>query len=156
MSLALGVTDEGLDLVLSPAGLVRDESVGTTLLVSLLSDARARDEDLALVGTGGRRGWWADAEGDRFGSRLWLLERRSLTEATLRDAGAMAGEALDWLVDEGVAARVSAQASRLSNDAIGIEITIVPSADQRYAFLWRAAREGRFASIGAQFGWRVA
>lgn len=157
MSLALGVTEEGLDLVLGPAGLVQDESIGSLVLVSMLSDARARDEDVDFLGTNPpRRGWWADSEGDRFGSRLWLLERRVINERTLRDAESMAKDALAWLVDEGIASSVSAVATRLPQNAIGIAIDITPSAEQRFVFLWRAAGEGRFENLGIQFGWRLA
>lgn len=157
MSLALAVTDEGLDLALGEGGLLQDESIGSALLMSFLADARARDTDVALLGDGeSRRGWWADADGARFGSRLWLLDRNKATAQVLREAEALARDALAWMLEQGIAQSVDVTTRYAAPGQLQIDVTIEAASDQRWAFLWRAAREGTFIASGCTFGWRVA
>lgn len=77
--------------------------VETSILLSLLSDAPALPGDVLPPGVT-RRGWWADifdADGDTFGSRLWLLEHAEATEATASRARTYAEESTAWLVRDG-------------------------------------------------------
>lgn len=78
---ALAAGDGVLDLVFADGDLVVDESLVPAVLVSLLTDRRAEASDVLPDGSSDRRGWWADAYlegGDRYGSRLWLLDRAML------------------------------------------------------------------------------
>ena len=63
------------DIAVFGADLELDEGLRSAILLSLFSDARAQPGDVAEDED--PRGYWGDAltEGDRFGSRLWLLER---------------------------------------------------------------------------------
>ncbi|MES2685735.1 MAG: phage GP46 family protein [Pseudomonadota bacterium] len=90
--------------------LATGNELSTAVMLSLFTDRRANDDDTLPDGTD-PRGWWADAmDGQRIGSRLWLLESaRSLPE-TFRLAGEYAEEALQWLVDDGIAKSVQATA----------------------------------------------
>lgn len=96
------------------------------VIVSLFTWRRANPDD-ALPGDL-RMGWWGDTfptvPNDRIGSRLWLLSRSTLTPETVAKAKEYAQEALQWLIDDGVAARVDVQAERqgLSTLAIGCRI----------------------------------
>lgn len=116
--------------------------------IALLSDRQAEPGDLIPDGTTDRRGWWADAfdgGGDRFGSRLWLLAAGKLTNETAKLAQDYAAEALEVLVEDGVCARVEAEAERQGN-AIVIAATVYrddDSAPERIEFpgLWDALTE---------------
>lgn len=112
------------DCALSGGDLAAESGLETAVILSLCCDARAREDDVIPDGTGYRRGWWADsvaplASGgltvredaatahDRIGSRLWLLSREKQLPEVLRRAKDYAEEALAWLIDDGVARRVS-------------------------------------------------
>jgi phage gp46-like protein len=104
------------DLALGPAGAVAGEDgLTTAVLVSLFTDRRASADDVPPDGTGDRRGWVGDVlstvPGDRAGSRLWLLAREKQTEETRRRAVEYCREALAWLVEDGLAARVDVEAA---------------------------------------------
>ena len=68
------------DLRVDGADLGAEGGIRTAVLLSLLSDRRAESGDLP-AGATDRRGWWGDTlaavDGDRIGSRLWLLGREA-------------------------------------------------------------------------------
>lgn len=119
----------GYDLALSSGSvgpdLATDDGMDTAIAISLFSDARARPDD-RLPGSGSpglddpgaaglaRRGWWGDGlsdiDGDRTGSRLWLLGREKMTPELLNRIRDYTTEALDWLVADGVARTVAVAA----------------------------------------------
>lgn len=143
------LSESGLDfdLVISGGDLVADDGLRTAILLSLFCDARAHDDDGFLPGD--RRGWWADEylenEGDEIGSRLWLLQREKRTNETLLRAREYAREALQWLVDDGVATRVDVVA-QFHGSALNLEIALLkPEGLERFSFsdVWNAeAAEG--------------
>lgn len=95
-------------------GLANDEPLVRAVIISLFTWRRALPDD-PLPGDQ-RMGWWGDSfatvAGDRIGSRLWLLSREKLTAQTVERAREYAREALAWLVEDGVAARVEVDAER--------------------------------------------
>ena len=108
-------------------GLAADPALTTCVLLSLFLDRRARADDALPDPTGGdRRGWVGDAfdTTDRIGSRLWLLEREKQTEETRRRAEEYAAEALDWLVEDGLATAVRIAAEWLTTGVLGLRIEI--------------------------------
>lgn len=130
-----------LDLVLEGGDLALDLTFETPALASLFTDALALAEDELPDGGGDRRGWWAEAmltgeDEEVFGSRLWLLERQTLTNARLGDAEVYTREALQWLVDRGVAERVDVQASRLDRSVLLLLVQLVRGAATSRAELW--------------------
>ncbi|MDE9495932.1 phage GP46 family protein [Xenorhabdus bovienii] len=82
--------------------LVTDNDLQTAMIISLFTDRQARsDDDIDGVD---RRGWWGDNGADySIGSRLWLLHRQKLTTAVALAAEDYAREALQWMLDDGVA-----------------------------------------------------
>ena len=111
-------------------GLDSAQPLVRAVIVSLFTWARAKSDDDLPAGPDnlGRMGWWGDSfpttPNDRIGSRLWLLSRSTLTPETVAKAKEYAQEALQWLIDDGVAARVDVQTERqgLSTLAIGCRI----------------------------------
>jgi len=112
------INDQALTVVIDgrtiPLGLDSDEPLVRAVIISLFTWRRANADD-DLPGDE-RMGWWGDSfptvTNDRIGSRLWLLSRAKLIPETLRRAKAYADEALKWLVDDGVAARVDVEVER--------------------------------------------
>ena len=96
--------------------LMPDDGLTTAVLISLFTDALAKEDDelpneLFPDDFPDRRGWWADSTSQRandsVGSRLWLLERSKVTTENLRRAEQYAREALQWMVDEGLASKIT-------------------------------------------------
>lgn len=119
MMLKMIATDNGLiDFEAMPGALARDNSLGTAVIVSLLTDRRAEADDVLPDSDNiqtplpaDRRGWAGDALNTRrIGSRLWLLTREKQTEETRARAIEYAREALQWLVEEGHARSVHVDA----------------------------------------------
>tara|TARA_B100000700_G_scaffold15695_1_gene15456 strand:+ start:4578 stop:5027 length:450 start_codon:yes stop_codon:yes gene_type:complete len=149
MDLALKSVGGGLDLELLDGDLASDDGLRTAVALALLSDRRAEPDDVLPDGNDGprgdRRGWWADAiaerDGDRFGSRLWLLSREKTLPEVRRDAEAYAHEALAWLLEDGVAAAVEVAASTEERDILELEVVIQRGDGTRvagrYQYLWR-------------------
>lgn len=116
------------DLVNTPNGLARDDTLATAIIVSLFTDARARPDDVLPSGESDRRGWVGDTlseDGDRIGSRLWLLRRSKQTEETRRRAIEYTREALEWIVKRGVARAVEVSAEWIAPGRLGIAIAVV-------------------------------
>lgn len=116
------------------------------VIISLFSWRRANPDDNAPV----PMGWWGDTyptvTGDRIGSRLWLLGREKIINNTLNRARDYAIEALQWLIDDGVAARVEVSAVRSSMDEALLTIDIYQrdgsSWNMRFDEFWRLLNDG--------------
>lgn len=135
------------DLVFATATLAVGDDLATPVLVSLFTDARARaDDELPVAGDMDRRGWWGDAfpataaanalGQDRIGSRLWLLSRALQIPETLVRARQYAEEALAWMVDDGIASSVTAEASFPRDGWLQLEIAIDRPDGSGAAFAW--------------------
>jgi len=102
------------DLQFVNSDLICDPGLETAVLISLFTDQRAEDDDaLPDPNAPDRRGWWGDMvsniEGDKIGSRLWLLERSKATQTNLELMRVEALKALQWMVDDGVASAVDVE-----------------------------------------------
>lgn len=107
------------DLVLIDNDLASDRGLLTAMLLSLFTDRRAEDDDVPPSGDErDRRGWWGDefleVEGDRYGSRLWLLDRSKLVGETLLRAKEYALEAWQWMFDDRVVESIDFTVERTS------------------------------------------
>lgn len=124
-------------------GLDSAQPLVRAVIVSLFTWRRANPDDELPADM--RMGWWGDTfatvANDRIGSRLWLLSRSTLTPETVARAKEYAEEALQWLIDDGVAARVDVQAERqgLQTLALGVRLYksdgLVPL-DLRFTDVW--------------------
>jgi phage gp46-like protein len=134
------------DLAIELNDLVQDGGLETAVMLSLFLDRRSDDGDELPPGDTDRRGWWADAEpvveGDRIGSRLWLLDREIATQSVVDRAVTYAREALQWLLDDKVASSLEVAAEIPRRGMIGLVVTIYrPRKDPvKYRFdnAWKA------------------
>lgn len=138
------LTDHG-DVALDATDLVTDEGLETAVLLSLFLDRRADADDGVSIDDD-PRGWWgdtyADAPGDQIGSKFWLLGREKTLPTLLSRAVDYAQEALAWLVDDGVASSVVAQAEFIAQGRMALAVAITrpnqPPFNRRYQYVWSA------------------
>jgi len=124
---------QAADLVTTGTGLAHDTTLATAIIVSLFTDARARPDDVLPSGESDRRGWVGDVlgeDGDRIGSRLWLLRRAKQTEETRRRAIDYAREALAWIVKRGLARTIEVSAQWIGRGLLALSIAVVMPGSQ--------------------------
>jgi len=132
------------DWVALPGDLATTGGLLSAVLVSLFTDRLASADYLPPDPNAvpDKRGWWGDTyEPHLLGSRLWQLNRSKKTNSTtlLAQAQDYCMEALQWLIDDGIAAAVAVNTQWLTRDAIGIAVQITPPtgfAAQNFQFSW--------------------
>jgi phage gp46-like protein len=142
------ITDQPLTVVIDgqaiPLGLNSAEPLVRAVMISLFTWRRANADD-DLPGDL-KMGWWGDnfstLSNDRIGSRLWLLGRAKLTTETIAKAREYAQEALQWLVDDGIAARVVVETERQGLYTLALACRVFKSdgsvpVDIRFTDVWR-------------------
>jgi len=121
------------DIALDGLNLATDAGLRTAVILSLFTDRRAEAYDVLPDASGDRRGWWADAYADdRIGSRLWLLAREKQQPQVLARAREYAEQALRWMVDDGLATRVSVTAETVRTGVLGLRIVITLADGSRF------------------------
>lgn len=112
--IGLFINEEGnFDLKISNGDFASDDGLETAVSLSLFTDRRATDDELPF-GEISKRGWWGDqfldVPGDKIGSKLWFLSRSKRTQETLRRTEDYCREALQWLIEDGVAKTITVTA----------------------------------------------
>ena len=134
------------DITLDGGLLATDEGLETAIIVSLFTDRRALADDELPAGAGDRRGWWGDAlpsaEGDRIGSRLWLISREKIAADAVARAREYGEEALQWLIEDGIAAAVEVFAEVSAPGTLGFLATIHRPGGDAVSFRYHSAWEG--------------
>jgi phage gp46-like protein len=131
------------DAALDGPDLQSETGLATAIYMSLFSDAPAQDGDVVPDGTDDRRGWWGDyaarVDGDRIGSRLWLLKRAKRTAETIRLVADYAREALQWLVTDGVAASIDVVSVSQSTAGILLTVTVTRPGgnNSKFNYVWQ-------------------
>jgi len=132
------------NLQIKNGDLQADEGLETAVTISLFSDKRVTTEELPAPQTD-KKGWWGDmfpdVEQDKIGSKLWTLARSKRTLETLRRTEDYAREALQWLIEDGVASKISVTAEfqgAVSEGrwVLGVVITRPPGDESRFQILW--------------------
>lgn len=140
------INDQPLTVVINgqtiSLGLDSAEPLVRAVVISLFTWRRANPDD-DLPGDQ-RMGWWGDSFAvelnDKIGSRLWLLSRAKITNDTVARAQEYAEEALQWLIADGVAARVEVEAQRIDTFTLGLAVRV-------YKTDGRAAVDVRFTDV---------
>jgi phage gp46-like protein len=128
------------DIAIDDIDVATDDGLQTAVLLSLDLDARNAD---------GKAGFWADALDDhQTGSLLWTLRRSKTTQVVLRQAEDYAGVALQWLIDDGVASNVQAQASRGAHNQLQLNVSITRADGRLYQTVWQAQASNTGVSNG--------
>lgn len=122
-------------------GLLKESSdyldpLTRAVFVSLFTWRRAEPDD----DTDEAFGWFGDTfptvANDRIGSRLWLLRRSKLTNATASKAREYARQALAWMEEDGVAARVEVNASRTGLNVLKLSLVIWQQDGSKHAIIF--------------------
>lgn len=133
--------DNVFDIAIENGDLKGDDGLETAVAISIFTDRRVTDEELPFPQID-KKGWWGDmfpeVEQDKIGSRLWLVGREKVTQEVANRAQDYCKEGLQWLIDDGVAASVTAVATYNSFKNLIIDIQIVkPSGNKsRFKVLW--------------------
>lgn len=138
-----------VDASLAAADLATDRGLRTAVILSLFTDRRAEPDDVPPSGDPrDRRGWWADqfaaVEGDRIGSRLWLLDRSTRTNEVVLRAKEYAREALAWMLEDRVAASVDVEVESAGSAllfAVGLQRPGRDPVTFRFAHTWDHLQE---------------
>jgi phage gp46-like protein len=131
-------------------GLRAKQQLQTAVVIALMTDARAEPEELRDGDT--NRGWPGDtfdldaAAGEaRIGSKLWLLRRSTvIAGVTDRLAETYALEALQPLIDQGAAAKATAEAvADPARNRLDLDVELTDRAGtvlvaRRFRLLWDA------------------
>lgn len=134
------------DLAVVDNDLVSDAGLQTAVILSLFTDRRAEPDNAPPSGDPtDRRGWWADEfldnEGDRIGSRLWLLDRSKSTGEVALRAKEYVLEALAWMIEDGVVTKIDV-ATAVAGQRLTIALTLArPAASpltMRFSHVWDA------------------
>jgi phage gp46-like protein len=139
--IAIKTRNKVFGLQVQNGDLAGDEGLETAVLISIFTDKRISDDELP-TGETSKRGWWGDVfpnvDQDQIGSRLWLLERVKRTAETLRKSEDYIKEALNWLIEDGVAASIEVTSSYDENNQLVAALTVIkPGGRQsRFQMLW--------------------
>lgn len=138
------------DWLLTGGRLETDRDIETAVVISLMTDRLAADDDVLPDFSGDRRGWWGDLDAralygvGEIGSRLWLLRRAKATDQTPALVESYIREALDWLLDLKVAAAIEVETFWIDrvNASLGAVVTVIrgpqPNVALRFEPLWDA------------------
>lgn len=100
------------------------DNLTRAVIISLFTWRRADPDDDSEQ----PMGWWGDSyptiQNDRIGSRLYLLQRTTLTNKTVELARGYLEQALAWLKDDGVVSRIAINVLRRGTEIVTAEITL--------------------------------
>lgn len=150
---AMVMTENGGQLLLSGFDLARDDGLETAVIISLFTDRRASPEQIPVeLPQDDLRGYWGDvsnAASDQVGSLLWLLAREKQMPQVLSRAQQYCREALIWMVQDLVAARVEVMAEFIAQGWMLITVDILrptgPPVRYRFNYEWAAQAAKRAA-----------
>ncbi len=130
------------DLQRDGGNFLTDDGLETAVHISLLTNRRADPGDV-IPGGSDPMGWWGDVDEDDgyfIGSKLWLLSGAKLTPSNLRIAAVYSRDALQWMVDDGVADLIETVAERLADGVLGFQVRIHRPTDpaDRWVEFWTA------------------
>lgn len=137
----LVIRNKVIALNLLAGDLLPDDGLETAVIISLFTDKRVTDDELP-AGEESKRGWWGDAfpeiDQDKIGSKLWLLQRSKRTTETLRKWEDYSKEALQWLIEDGVADSIEVTATYNENFQLEAELSIKKPKGRtsRFQVLW--------------------
>lgn len=135
-------TQRGELVMNADAGIATDGGIETAIQNLLFSDRQAEPGDAIPDGSNDRRGWWADAfdpDGRKHGSRLWLVRGEKALPGIRRRVKTYVLEALQPLIDAGVALQIKTEPFTVRPGVIGIPIEVLRPDDPapRWESFWQ-------------------
>jgi len=95
--------------------------LATAVIISLFTDAQAGPDDTIPDNTSDPRGWW----GGPIGSRIWLYaDRGKATPDLPGQVQQAAAEALQWMIDDGVATSIDTAAAYFGAGQMMLTVTV--------------------------------
>lgn len=150
----IAFTDVGTDcpdLKLVDGDLLADNGLENAVLISLFTNRYVPSEDLP-PNVESNEGWWADGisdpADDRIGSRLWVFDRVGKINTDTRNGMVDAcEEALEWMIEDGIAKSVSVSGEVVFGERIDLSIEIVrpDAANNFFQFVWDGQEMKRLA-----------
>lgn len=140
--IAINYENQGFVITKQGSNFLLDESLRTSVILSLFCDRRAPETENLEPFL--RRGYWADPLfDDEWGSLLWLLLGKKITKETVAMAKQYCEDALEWMVTDGLAEKVSVLVERQGTYMLAIQIQIYQpdKTNESYSFLWDAERK---------------
>lgn len=129
--------------------LLQDDGLYTATLISLFTDRRAPLEAELPQDETSRRGWWNDAlGGQKIGSLLWLINREKTLPEVAARAEEYCREALAWMIEQGIAAKVDIEAQIIKPIGLQLEIRITRGSSKQYAYLWEGVKNSAQLEAG--------
>lgn len=120
--------------------LTTDDTLKTMVLVALFTWRRA-DPDDDVQDTSDLKGWWGDdypeVQGDKMGSKLWMLEGMKANDVALAFAREEIANALQFMLDDGIADQIFIEVELRGSVMIG-RVGILRPTDPRtqWVELW--------------------
>lgn len=139
--IGLSLVNNCFDIDLLNGDIKSDDGLETAVIISIFTDRRVTDDDLPDLEES-KMGWWgdmfSDIANDQIGSRLWLLKREKTTTETLRRSEDYIREALNWMLEDGVATNIEVNSAYNEFKHLIATIDILrPNDDEtRFQVLW--------------------
>lgn len=119
------------DIRVDNSDIVKDYGMRTAVYISLFCNSRA-GEDGTISNPDAREGWWGDLLNQSetiqgIGSNLWQLKRSTTAKQNVELAEQYCQEALQWMIDDGIAADIAVTAEQLGtviNPVMSVTIEI--------------------------------
>lgn len=106
------------DISILNGDLKECDDLDSAVIISLFTWARAAAGEVDENAP--RFGWFGDKidadSTDSTGSKLYLLKRKKITNQTIMDAREYIEQALQWMIEDGVATEIKAEVERNASD----------------------------------------
>lgn len=106
------------DISILNGDLKECDDLDSAVIISLFTWARASAGEVDENAP--RFGWFGDKidadNTDSTGSKLYLLKRKKITNQTIMDAREYIEQALQWMIEDGVATEINAEVERNTSD----------------------------------------
>lgn len=114
------------DISILNGDLKECDDLDSAVIISLFTWARAAAGEVDENAP--RFGWFGDKidadNTDSTGSKLYLLKRKKITNQTIMDAREYIEQALQWMIEDGVATEINAEVERNSSDVNRVDALV--------------------------------
>ncbi len=114
------------DISILNGDLKECDDLDSAVIISLFTWARAAAGEVDENAP--RFGWFGDKidadSTDSTGSKLYLLKRKKITNQTIMDASEYIEQALQWMIEDGVATEIKAEVERNASDVNRVDALV--------------------------------